>query len=288
MEGHCENPFNPPAAVRPSVCCSLGAPSLSNMEGAPSQLNITLNDELSLPSNSHLTLSPALSLSSLLQSGGLDDLPKLVLTLPSNTDENMCSDSLPPFSSISMPNVYWNTLDGASFCSQIRVCYDKVVYWKRNLFQVPFGKAGEALIKELARLFQAYADSSGLESGALYAAMTMPPLLLQRPPGKLRTKDLSKHLECRLSLWMDGDLESLLIEGRTIQFQIKTQNSSRSPKDMAHHFTNLMLTGKVRDAICLLSENENSGVLSLDSHVEGQSVKDILIDKHPPSKPPTL
>ena len=78
--------------------------------------------------------------------------------------------------------------------------YDEVARWKRNLFQIPFGKASEALMKELARPFQAYADSSSLESGALYAAMTMPPLLLQRPPGKIRTKDLSKHLERCLSM----------------------------------------------------------------------------------------
>ena len=82
---------------------------------------------------------------------------------------------------------------------------------------------------------------------------------------------------------MDDDLESLLIERRTIKSWIKTQNSSRSPKDMARRFTNLMFTAEVRDAIRLLSENKNGGVLSLDSHVEGRSVKDILIDKHPPS-----
>ena len=126
MEGQCEKPFNPPAAVGPSVCCSKGVPSMSNMDGAPSQL--TLNDEPSLPSNSHLTLSSALSLSSPLQSGGLDDLPNLVLTSPSNTGESTFSDSLPPFSPITMPNFYWNTLDNASFCSQIWVCYDEVAH----------------------------------------------------------------------------------------------------------------------------------------------------------------
>ena len=56
---------------------------------------------------------------------------------------------------------------------------------------------------------------------------------------------------------------------------------------MAHWFANLIFTGKVKDAIHLLFENENGGVLSLDSRVEGRPVKDILIDKHPPSKPPT-
>ena len=44
-----------------------------------------------------------------------------------------------------MSNFYWNNLDGALFCSQIRACYDEVAHWKRNLFQIPFGKAGKAL-----------------------------------------------------------------------------------------------------------------------------------------------
>ena len=87
----------------------------------------------------------------------------------------------PPFS---MPNFFWNNLEGASFCSQIWICYDEVAHWRRNLFQISFGKVGKTLVKELARLFQAYADSFSIESGALYAAMTMPSLLLQRPSGK--------------------------------------------------------------------------------------------------------
>ena len=46
------------------------------------------------------------------------------------------------------------------------------------------GKTGDAIVSELANLFNAYATSSSLESIALYAAMTMPHLLLQRPAGK--------------------------------------------------------------------------------------------------------
>ena len=213
MEGHCKNPWT-------SVYRSLDASSLASTDGVLCQL--TLNDEPSLPSSCHLTLPPAFPLSFPLsfplQSDDLEDLSNFALTSPSSkTCMNMCSVSLPSFSPIYMPNFYWNNLDGASFCSQIRTCYDEVAYWKRNLFQILFGKANEALVKELVRLFQTYADFSSLETGPLYTAMTMPPLLLQRPPGKKkRPKDLFKHLECRLSVWMDGDLESLLIEGCTI------------------------------------------------------------------------
>lgn len=43
--------------------------------------------------------------------------------------------------------------------------------------------------------------------------------------------------------------------------------------------------GKIKDAIRLLSDSENGIVLSFDSLMNGRSVKDILIDKHPPSQP---
>ena len=48
-----------------------------------------------------------------------------------------------------------------------------------------------------------------------------------------------------------------------------------------------MMGGNVKAAIRLLSNNDCSGgVLSLNSTVNGRSVKDILVDKHPPAQPP--
>ena len=60
---------------------------------------------------------------------------------------------------------------------------------------------------------------------------------------------------------------------------------------MARVFDRLMSMGKVSAAVNLLSENSRGGVLSLESQIPcgldeagcplTQSVKDILIDKHP-------
>ena len=97
MEGHCQYPFNPFVAVRPSVYCSQDASSILTTDGNLCQL--TLNDKRSLPTNHHLTLPPVLTLSSPLQIGDLDNLPNLALILPSsNTCVNTCSVSLPSFS----------------------------------------------------------------------------------------------------------------------------------------------------------------------------------------------
>ena len=48
------------------------------------------------------------------------------------------------------------------------------------MFSVPSGNAGNAFVSELARLFQAYAEGSALESIALKAVTVMSALLLQK------------------------------------------------------------------------------------------------------------
>ena len=129
----------------------------------------------------------------------------------------------------------WNDVDGVSFSTLVKPFYD-VVHWRRNVFKVPFGKLGASFVREQARLFHAHSDSSALESVALYAALIMPPLLLQRPPGKHRTRELSRYLERRLSIWESGDLASLLQEGCAIQARLPVPRSSKNSDSLAHKF----------------------------------------------------
>ena len=58
-----------------------------------------------------------------------------------------------------------------------------------------------------ARLFQAYADSSSLECIAMKAITVMQILLLQNVI----------HLQRQMGLWLDGDIQALLDEGKCIQ-----------------------------------------------------------------------
>ena len=78
-------------------------------------------------------------------------------------------------------------IEGVVFAQAIQNCYKEIVHWKRNLFKVPSGRAGKSFIRELGRMFQAYADASALESIALQAAMAMP-ALLQKPHPKSKSK----------------------------------------------------------------------------------------------------
>ena len=177
-------------------------------------------------------------------------------------------------------------MDGRSFSESIISCYNEIVHWWQNVFKVPTGKVGNLFVHELACLFQAYADSSAIKSVALYAAMVMPLVLLQRPS---KSKDHIPHLERRLSLWLNGDIEALMVEGRVIQERVSRQihRSQKCVENLPSKFAKLMYEGNVKAAIRLLSDEDcNNGTLSVDAIIDGRTVRNILADKHPPSQPP--
>ena len=66
------------------------------------------------------------------------------------------------------------------FTSLIAAIMYVIVHWRRIFSKVSSGKARKDFIRELTRMFRAYADSSAIESVALKAAMAMPALLLQK------------------------------------------------------------------------------------------------------------
>ena len=137
---------------------------------------------------------------------------------------SMCGSHIVPdfidFSPMAEPNFLWNDINGESFSSLVKSCYDEVVQWRRNVFKVPYEKIGASFVHEQAKLFQAYSDSSALESIALYTAIIVPSLLLQRPLGKLRANELSRLLDRCLTIWLSGDLDSLLHKGCAIQARL--------------------------------------------------------------------
>ena len=94
-----------------------------------------------------------------------------------------------------------------------------------------------------------------------------------------------------VSVWLDGDINSLLEEGHAIQNHLShlCSHTLQCDDQLAHKFFNLMMAGIVRAALRLLSDKGHSaGVLSLDSVVEGRSAKEILLDKHPSGQPVDL
>ena len=181
-------------------------------------------------------------------------------------------------------------MDSVSIAHSINAIYDKIVNWNRNLFKTPSGKAGRLFGQELTRLFTAFAESSAIESISLKAAMVLPTLLLQKPYQRSTPKDLRSHLERRLKLWSLGNLEELMRESRTIQkMSTRMHQKGRQPHDTARSFGKLMMQGKVKSALRMIEKEGNGGPLQFNSRVDSSkadTVRDVLIKKHPPKQPP--
>ena len=134
---------------------------------------------------------------------------------------------LPRFSEGARRDFTWGRLSGEDFAETIHNAYSEMVHWRRSVFLVPTGKVGKQFVKELTRLFNAYAQSSALESVALELIMVAWGVLLQKPHEFSKSKDHVIALDRRLNAWRDGDIDGLMREVRAIQSQIhmRSRNS---------------------------------------------------------------
>ena len=173
-------------------------------------------------------------------------------------------EDLPPFTPVPEPDFRWGEVgDGRSFACALNRTYDELLQWKRNLFKVPSGKAGKAFVQ---RMFNAYAEGSALECVATKAAMTMLALLLQKPSSRSKARENVIHLERRLKLLLEGKLDDLMHEGRTIQRQLtRSQQNNNNNDRTARLFAKLMMEGKVRAALRLVTQASGSGPLPLNN-----------------------
>ena len=137
---------------------------------------------------------------------------------------------LPEFLPAMEPPFIWGPSVSVTFMNSLIAAYSAVVHWRPNLFKVPFGKVGKPFVSELARLFKAFASSSAMESVAMKAAIVLPTLLLQKPSFKSKVKEHSVCLDRRLNTWLNGDLNDLLLEGRTIQQCLPKSQPQNSQK----------------------------------------------------------
>ena len=188
------------------------------------------------------------------------------------------------------PNFVWGDLSGRDFCDKVNKAYDEVVQWRRNLFLVPFGKVGKALIQEMANLFQAYGENSSLECIALKACLLMQVLLLQKPSKTSKAKDHVTCLQRCVESWKKGEIEVLVTEGQYIQSLLPSTDTRMNPEAVSRAFSKMMFLGNVHGALKFLSRNTSGLLLTLEDVIqtkEGstESVLNILESLHPEGKP---
>ena len=70
---------------------------------------------------------------------------------------------------------------------------------------------------------------------------------------KSKAKDHIRHLDRRLKLSTEGDIESLIAEARCIQACINSRIKPTNKEEIARRFAKLMMIGKVNAALQILS-----------------------------------
>ena len=156
----------------------------------------------------------------------------------------------------------WGEYDNITFERNVNFVYEKVVYWRKNLFLLPTGKAGQCYIDEITKLMDDWAHDSPLKEIAFKAIMLMPNLLLQKPSKRSKSKDHLLALERRMCLWYEGNVLELLKEGETIQKSLASSvDSSKNIDQISKRFAEHMHKGNVNGAIKVLTSNmKNSSI----------------------------
>ena len=87
------------------------------------------------------------------------------------------------------PIFKWRSRDGKEITEDVNNIYEQIVFWRKNLFLLPTGKAGKRYIDETNRLFGEWLRDSPQKSIALKAIMIMPGLILQKPSKNSKARD---------------------------------------------------------------------------------------------------
>lgn len=175
-------------------------------------------------------------------------------------------------------SVYWGRKsDGAEIwlnTTAIVNAYNEVTTWRKNTFLVPYGKIGHDFIDQLANHINDWNNNSERQHIALTAAIVLLALALQKPSQASKAKDHQECLSSRLALWKEGEIDTLVREGRMIQKRLKKPRG-KEPPNKAKIFAKLVFEGQINSALPYLSELDSGGILSPTDDVMNQ-----LQDKH--------
>ena len=189
---------------------------------------------------------------------------------------------IPPLNNNEVTHYTWGKYRDIEFEENVTFICEQIVYWKKNRFLLPTGKAGKLFIDELAKIFNPWIDDSPLKKIAMKAVMIMSSLLLQKPSKESKSKDHLKALERRMELCQSGDLLELLQESLTIQRNLKSVKGSKTVAQISKKFVEeKMQKGNVNGALKLLTDNMDHGILPLN---DGSISK--LKMKHPQASAP--
>ena len=138
--------------------------------------------------------------------------------------------------------------------------YNEVTTWRKNTFLVLYGKISRDFIDQLTKHIDNWNNRSPMQHFALKATIVLLTVVQQKPGQRSKAKEHQECLEKRLILWRNGEIGSLLREGRMIKRRLSKSNKS-DPPNKARIFAKLVMEGQVNSAVRYLSEDDSGGVL---------------------------
>ena len=184
-------------------------------------------------------------------------------------------------------NFYWGEVKGSEITNMINTSYEKIVFWRRNLFMLPNGAAGKKFIREVTRLLNSWYENSPLARISMKAVHIMPALLLQKPSSSSKSKDHVRALERRMEMWHKGQIDLLMNEAETSNL---VWRRSKDIASISKRFQAQMEKGNVNAAIRIVTNNMGGGILPLNDetlslleqkHPEGREVNEDFILQGP-------
>ena len=143
----------------------------------------------------------------------------------------------------------------------------------------PYGKVRRDFIDQLTIHVNQWNNKSDKQHIALKAFFAFLAVRLQKPGLKSKAKDHKECLKSRLLLWGNGEIDTLLNEGRIIQSRIGKGKKS-SPPNRAKIFAKLVMEGQINSAMRFSNDDTSGGVLPQTDDVMLR-----LREKHPKPQP---
>ena len=173
----------------------------------------------------------------------------------------------------------WGNTPGNQTIEELKECYEKIVFWRRNLFTLPKGSSGKDYIKGITRMINEWLIGSPIRECAMYVLHVRPLLLLQKPSKCSKGKDHVAALKGRLEKWKNGEFLQLLREAIALQSRLPKIGTMKNINVVSSKFREYMSKGNVNSGIKLLSNNMEGGVLPLN-----KETITLLEVKHPVGK----
>ena len=167
--------------------------------------------------------------------------------------------------------------------SEIRSLWWEVVTLRGKQYALPNGSVGTRFVNMLSEEIELCTE--GRQQSECEFIFTA--LVLQRDKMVRKGKDIRPLLTRRMDMWEAGKLPELLQEAKRCDKQVVAGLSPLTSEQLERTFTRLMMEGRIRSAVRLVTDRGGGGVLDPEDEAHGRngplgmSIYDVLQEKHP-------